>query len=156
MEYELQAGDAIAATLCFRSSFGSFATATSADGIWTFKRVGFTQTRATIRKSESETDLAVFKNNTWRGGGTLEFPDGRKYLANTNFWATQYAFETEMGEPLITYRKIGGMFHMSAITEIHPLARTLPEMPWMVMLGWYLAVMMHMDGASAAAVIAAT
>src|SRR5512146_2113843 len=85
MEYELHAGDEVAATLHFRSSFGSFATATSADGSWTFKRVGFWQTQVTIRASGAATNLAIFKNNTWSGGGTLELPDGRKYPANTNF-----------------------------------------------------------------------
>ena len=151
MDYELRAGDTVAATLRFRSSFGSFATATSADGSWTFKRVGFWQTKATIRASEADVDLAVFKNNTWSGGGTLELPDGRKYPANTNFWATQYEFTTEMGEAIISYRKIGGMLHMSAVTEIHPLAKDILEMPWMVLLGWYLTVMMHMDSAAVAA-----
>jgi hypothetical protein len=153
MEYELRAGDLAAATLRFRSSFGSFAAAASADGSWTFKRVGFWQTRATVRASGAgaEADLAVFKNNTWSDGGTLELPDGRQYLANTNFWATHYEFKTESGEPLISYKKIGGMLHMSAGVEIHPLAKDIAEMPWMVLLGWYLAVMMHMDHAAAAA-----
>jgi len=151
MDYELRAEDTVAATLHFRSSFGSFATATSADGSWTFKRVGFWQTKVTIRASEANADLAVFKNNTWSGGGTLELSDGRKYPANTNFWATQYEFKTEMGEAIISYRKIGGMLHMSAVTEIHPLAKDVSEMPWMVLLGWYLTVIMHMDSAAVAA-----
>lgn len=148
MEYELRAGDTLAATLRFRSSFGSFATATSADGIWTFKRVGFFQTKATIRADESETDLAVFINNTWSGGGTLEFPDGRKYPVSTNFWATQLDFKTELGQLLISYKSIGGFLHLSSATEIHPLAKNIPEMPWMVLFGWYLTVMMYMDNAT--------
>ena len=102
MEYELRAGEMIAATLRFRSSFGSFATAASADGSWTFKRVGFWQTRVTVRANGAEADLAAFKNNTWSGGGTLELPDGRKYLANTNFRATQYEFKTEAGQKRTT------------------------------------------------------
>lgn len=154
MEYELRAGNAVAATLRFRSSFGSFATATSADGTWTFKRVGFSQTKATIRASEAETDLAVFKNNTWSGGGTLELPDGRKYPANTNFWATQFEFTTEMGDTLIRYKNIGGFLHMSSETEILPIARNIPELPWMVMLGWYLTVMMLMDNTAMTSIIA--
>jgi hypothetical protein len=153
MEYELRAEDVVAATLRFRSSFGSFATAESADGSWTFKRVGFWQTKVTVRASGVDADLAVFKNNTWSGGGTLELPDGRKYPASTNFWATQFEFKTEAGEALISYRSIGGMLHMSSAVEIHPLAKDLAELPWMVPLGWYLTVMMHMDSA---AVVAAT
>lgn len=149
MEYELRAGDTVIANLGFRSSFGSFATAASAEGTWTFKRVGFFQTKVTIRANGSENDLAVFQNNTWSGGGTLEFPDGRKYPANTNFWETQFDFSTGMGDKLISYKNIGGLLHMSAVTEIHPIAKNIPEMPWMVLFGWYLIVMMNMDSSTA-------
>jgi hypothetical protein len=152
MEYELRAGDAVAATLHFRSSLGSFATGTSADGSWTFKRVGFWETQVTVRASGEEIDLAVFKNNTWSGGGTLEMPDGRQYSANTNFWASQYEFKTETDEALISYRKIGGILHMSAAVEICPAAKDIAEMPWMVLLGWYLTVMMQRDSATVAAI----
>lgn len=153
MEYELRSGDAVAAALNFRSAWGSLATATSGDGTWTFKRVGFWQTRVTVRAENSDRDLAVFRNATWSGGGTLELPDGRKFLANTNFWSTRYEFKTEAGEPLISFVKIGGLLHMSAEVEIHPAAFQIPETTWMVMLGWYLAVMMFMDSAAATAAV---
>ena len=155
MEYELQDGDSVVAALRFRSSFGSFATAETAEGSWTFKRVGFWQTRVTIRASGTETDLAAFHTRTWSGGGTLEFPDGRKYPVNSNFWETEYEFKTETGEPLITFRRIGGVFHLSSTMEIHPAATRIAELPWMVPLGWYLAVMMNSDNVAAAAAIVA-
>ena len=85
-EYELRADRELVATLKYRSAWGSFAIAESADGCWTFKRVGFWQTKATIRASGSDTDVAVFNNNTWANGGTLELTDGRKYPATSNFW----------------------------------------------------------------------
>ncbi len=156
MEYQLLADDALAATLDFRSAWGSFASAASADGVWTFKRVGFWQTRVTVRADGGSSDLAVFRNATWSGGGTLEMADGRKYPANTNFWSTLYQFTTDAGEPVISFRKIGGMLHMSSEVEIHPIASTLSEARWMVLLGWYLTVMMYMDSASASAVVAVT
>ncbi len=149
-QYELKSGEALVATLCFRSVWGTFATAQSADGCWTFKRVGFWQTRATIRRCDSEEEIAVFRNNTWRDGGTLLFPDGRQYPANTNFWRTQYEFQTQGGEPLIHYRN-RGLFHPSADVTILPEAQELPELPWMVMLGWYLIIMMQNDSAAVAA-----
>jgi hypothetical protein len=151
-EYELRADGELAATLVFRSTFGSFATGTSADGCWTFKRLGFVATTVTIRAEGSETDLAVFRNNTWTGGGTLEFPDGRRLRANTNFWTTRYQLSTEAEAPLITFSRIGGLLHVSCAVEVHDAARAMPELPWLVMLGWYLAIMMHRD----AAVVAAT
>jgi hypothetical protein len=153
MEYELLDGDELVANLRFRSSFGSLATGESEDGCWTFKRVGFWQTRATIRKCGADQDLAVFRNNTWTNGGTLELPDGRRYAANTNFWMTSYEFSTEAGMPLVTYRRIDGVWHLSSRVEIQPGATALDELPWLVMLGWYLTVMLHMDSAS---VVAAT
>lgn len=149
-EYDLHAGNVIAATLSFQSAVGSLATATSGDGSWTFKRVGFWQTKVTIRASEAATDLAIFKNNTWSGGGALELADGRKYLANTNFWATQYEFTTETGETLFRYKKVAGVLHVSGLVEIAPRMRDIAEMPWMVLLGWYLVMMMQMDSGTAA------
>ncbi|HSB09859.1 MAG TPA: hypothetical protein VLM38_10275 [Blastocatellia bacterium] len=152
MHYELRTNNELAGTLSFRSAFGSFATGESADGCWTFKRVGFFQTRVTIRLCGSDHDLATFRNNTWSGGGTLEFPDGRKLLADTNFWQTSLQFSTESGEPLVRFNT-GGMIHLSATIDIWPVAAALAELPLIVMLGWYLVVMMHSDMAASAAII---
>jgi len=151
MQYELRADDELAATLRFRSSFGSFATGESADGCWTFKRIGFWQTRVTIRACGDDVDIATFKNNTWSGGGTLELSDARKFLATTNFWQTNLEFQEESGSTLITF-KSGGLIHPSATVHVEPNTVSLSELPWVVMLGWYLTVMMHMDSAAVAAI----
>ena len=153
MEYELRADDELIATLRFRSSFGSFATAESADGCWTFKRIGFWQTKATIRACGSDAEIGIFKNNTWSGGGTLELSDGRKLPASTNGWRTTFEFKSEAGETLVRF-KCGGIVHLSATVEIQPDAAGLPELPLIVMLGWYLTVMMYMDAASTGAIAA--
>ena len=152
MEYELKSGDSLFATLRFRSSFGTFATAETIDGCWTFKRVGFWQTRVTIHPCNSEDEIAVFKNNTWSDGGTLLFPDSRKVLANLNFWKTKLEFRTENGEPLIHYQNIG-FVRPSAKVTIYENAEAVPELSWMVPLGWYLILMMQSDSSSAAGVI---
>lgn len=152
--YELRAGEDVVATLRFRSAFGSFATAETADDCWTFKRVGFWQTRVTVRRCGASEDLAVFHNNTWSGGGTLVFPDDRRYRASTNVWQTRYEWQTEPGEPLVRF-DIGGFFHYSAQVVIQPAALRLPQLPLLITLGWYLAVMLHQDSASVAPVVAA-
>ena len=151
MEYELRCSEELVATLRFRSAFGSLATAECADGCWTFKRAGFFQTRVTIRECNSDNEIAVFRNNTWTSGGTLELPDGHRYPANTNFWLTNYAFTADTGQELVRYTKIGGFLHMSSLVEILPGATLLPELPWMTLLGWYLTIMLHQDAAAAAA-----
>lgn len=151
-QYELRSGAEVVATLRFRSSFGTFATGESLDGGWTFKRIGFWQTRATIRGFESDIDLALFKNNSWSGGGSLEFPDGRKLLATTNGWQTKLEVKTEAGETLLRFNT-RGLVHLAATVEIHPAAAEMPELPWLVMFGWYLVVMLYMDTAASVAAV---
>jgi len=154
-EFELRDGDELVATLRFRSAFGSFATAETAEGSWTFKRVGFWSTRVTICPAGSEQEIAAFRNSTWHGGGTLELADGRRYRASTNFWQSRYEFQDPAEKPLVRFQRIGGLFHLSAQVEIAQAAAELPELPWLVALGWYLAVKMHDDAGGAAAAAAA-
>ncbi len=153
MEYELRSNGEIVATLKFRSMWGTLATAESGDGCWTFKRVGFWQNKASIRSCGSEVDLAVFRNNTWDNGGTLEFQNGRRFKATTNFWSTNLTFQTEADEPLVRF-KYGGVFHRAAEVEILPRGRNVPDAPLFVLFGWYLAIMLDSDSGAAAAVIA--
>ena len=143
-EFELRAGSERVASLVFRSAWGTFATAKSGDGSWTFKRVGFWQNRASIRAPDTEIDLALFKDSTWDSGGTLEFPDGRKFKATTNFWDTELAFKTMSNEPIMQF-KYGGVFRKSATVEISPLGRRIPELPLFVLFGWYLVIMLDSD-----------
>jgi len=154
MEYELRAGDALAATLAFRSAFGSFATATSRDGTWTFKRVGFWRTRVTVRGADDAAELATFRNNTWKNGGTLTLPDGRQLRATTNFWKTNLEFLDDAGASLMRV-KSRGLVRMAADVELDPRALAVPEMRWVLLLGCYLCVMMRMDAAGDAAGAAA-
>lgn len=152
MLYELRTNGELAGVLSFRSAFGTLATGESEDGCWTFKRVGFFQTRVTIRVCGEEEDLAIFRNNTWRGGGTLEVRDGERFLADTNLWQSKLQFRNESGEPLVRF-KTGGLFHLNATVEIEPRAARLEQLPLIVMLGWYLIVMMNSDAAASAAII---
>ena len=149
-QFELQANEEVVATLRFRSLCGTLATGEGVDGCWTFKRVGFWQTSVTIRECNSDLDIATFKNNTWSGGGTLELPGGKEYRATTNFWNTRFEFQDQSGATVIEF-KTGGLLHLSATVEINPAAAALPEMPWLVMLGWYLILMMYMDASVAGA-----
>lgn len=153
-EYELRGADSLMGTLKFRSAFGSLAVAETADGCWTFKRVGFFATRVSIRACDSEIELATFKNNTWSGGGTLEFPDGRNYRASTNFWQTKLELVSQYDQVVLSYSDIGGFFRRTARVNIDPTVARLPELPLMVLLSWYLVVMMQRDSAAAASAAA--
>ena len=143
LEYELQAGDKTAATLRYPRFFDTFAIASSADGTWTFKGGDFRQPTVTIRTFGAETDLAVFKCNIWAGGGKLELPDGRKYQGQLTRRGLEYSLKSETGEMLVSYRKMIPIFEilrMSAETQIHYRAKDFVEMPWIVILGWHLVL----------------
>ena len=152
MLYELRTNGELAGMLSFRSAFGTLATGESEDGCWTFKRVGFFQTRVSIRVSGEADDLAIFRNNTWSGGGTLEVRGGKRFLADTNFWHSNLQFKTESGEALVQF-KTGGLIHLNATVEIEPRAAGLEQLPLIVMLGWYLILMMNSDSAASAVII---
>jgi hypothetical protein len=152
--YALRDGDDTVATLRFRSAWGSLATGESADGCWTFKRVGFLQTRATVRSCDGDRDIASFRNNTWSGGGTLELPGGHRLKADTNLWMTTFSFSTEAGEPLVRFSKIGGALKLSSRVELLPAGAALSAAPWLMMLGWYLTIQLHNDTAAVTAVTA--
>ena len=154
-EFELRSGDDAVATLSFRSAFGSLASARSDGGHWTFKRVGFWRSHVSVREAGSETDLAVFRNNTWTGGGTLELADGRVYRANTNFWMTSYQFTDTSDQPLVRFTRVGGMFHLSSDVQVEPAGSKLAELSWLVALGLYLIVKLRDDAGGAAAAAAA-
>ena len=150
--YQLVDGDEVCARLSFPRLFGSFAIAEAAGGTWTFKRVGFWHTRATIRKEGADTDLAVFEHNTWSGGGTLRLADGRKIQITTNFWQSRIEFQSEDGRPLFRYETEGFM-RLGATLESLPAVAALPELPWLLTFGWYLVVMIQHDAATQAVVI---
>ena len=149
--FELRAGEVAVAKLEFRSAFGSLATAWTEDGRWTFKRIGFWRSHVTVRVAGSETDLAVFRNDTWSAGGTLELADGRSYRANSNFWMTSYQFTNASDQPLIRFTRVGGTFHLHCNVLVEPAGAKLAELPWLAALGLYLIVKMRDDAGSAAA-----
>jgi len=148
--YHLSEHGALVGRLVFPRMLGTLAEAESGDGAWTFKRVGFWQQRATVRTPGSDHDLAVFQNNTWKGGGTLEFTEGMRFRATTNFWNTRFAWETEEEQALVRFHH-GGAFKLSATVEIQEAARTLPQLPLLLLFGWYLCVMLHRDAGGVAA-----
>lgn len=148
--YELLYFNSSVCTLHLESSFNSRASAVNEEGRWLFDRKGFWQRQAFVYTPEG-VELAVYNANTWRQGGTLILPNGRTWIAKSNFWATQFVISTEDEQPLISITKIGGIFHYSAFVEIHSLAKNLPELPWLVPFAWYLVLLQMRDSAAAAA-----
>jgi hypothetical protein len=155
--FELRAADQSEATLSFERA--SLARAVTATQQWTFKREGFWHPQVTIRVSGSDVNVAVFKPG-WGGGGTLELAEGRLLrFGAANFWHSQWDWLEPDGKPLVHFKSHPGLLRMEGQVDIESEAASLPELPLLVVLGWYLLILFTRDAAAAgstAAVVAAT
>ncbi|MEJ7653483.1 MAG: hypothetical protein WKH64_09180 [Chloroflexia bacterium] len=154
-EYELHAGDDVAATLHWPRSYGSLAEAAAEGGSWTFKRSGFWRVRATIRTAGSDADIAVF-DPRWTGDGALTFATGATYRwERAHFWGSRYEWRNTENEPLVRFATKAGLLRTEAAVELEPAARALPELQLLTLFGWYLLVMGIRDSSAAGAGAAA-
>ena len=151
--FELQASDEVVATLEFQRA--SLASGETADQRWTFKREGFWHPQVTVRVPDSDANVAVFKP-AWTGGGTLEIPQGRQLrFGAANFWHSQWDWSDASNQPLVHFKSHAGLFKMEGEVDIESGAVSLPELPLLVVLGWYLLILFARDSAAAAGASAA-
>jgi hypothetical protein len=156
--FELRASDDVVATLEFERS--SLASAETAGQKWTFKREGFWHPQVTIRVPGSDSNVAVFKP-AWTGGGSLELSEGRLLrFGAANFWHSQWDWSDVASQaPLLHFKSHAGLLRMEGQVDIETAAVTYPELPLLVVLGWYLLILFARDSAAAgstAAVVAVT
>ncbi|MGO4881853.1 MAG: hypothetical protein ACLP59_13650 [Bryobacteraceae bacterium] len=152
--YRLTLGEREIASLRFESSYGTRGAAECGFSQWTFKRTGFLSPKITVREPGSESDLAVFTPG-WTGRGWVVFNSGRRYrLRHTDFWGSQWVFETADGAAAVTLGAIHGFFKQGGAAMVSPSAAGLPEAPVLLLLIWYVRLLMHAD-AEAGAVVAA-
>jgi hypothetical protein len=159
--FELRAGEALLATLSFRSAFGTLAVGETAEGSWSYKRLGFLNPRLSVRDArqpeDQQIDLAVYQPRFW-GDGVLTFQYGRAFAWKpTNFWATQWSFTDQAGKlvlkfmPGAEHEKLTDLFKTQATVELHAVEGCRDLLPVLLTLGMYLILLHHDDSAAAAA-----
>jgi hypothetical protein len=152
--YQLTCNGSEVATLRFEKRSGLLATGECGNGKWTFKRTGFLSQRVSVCEAGSDTDLAIF-TRSWNGKGSLVFSSGRRYqLRPTNFWATEWAFQSEGESPVVTVSGPHGFFKQGGNTRAAPSAAGSPETPLLLLLIWYLRILMNDDAAAGTVVVA--
>ncbi len=142
--YVLHASSHRMATLTFRSPSGSFAVGHSADGSWSFERVGFQPTTLTIRAEGGRGELASFESCGWNDGGTLRLTGDRSLIVAISHRPSQIELQGADQHPLFRCR-IQGVGRSIAELEVLPALEGMREMPWLLLFAGYLAVMMHED-----------
>jgi hypothetical protein len=152
-EFELRAGDEVLGTLRFQRS--SLATGEAADQSWTFKREGFSHPRITVRVPGSDDNVATFQPG-WAGGGTLELQPGKQLrFGAANFWHSQWDWLDAQNQPLVHFKSHQGLLKVEGEVAIEPGAIKSPDMPLLVVLGWYLLVLFARDAAESLAGVSA-
>ena len=150
--YELKSESALFATLAWESAFGSLARAKTANAEWTLKRVGFFNPKATVRASEGEADLAVYHPD-WIGNGRVELPGGKAWRWKClGFWRSRYGFVDEAEQPIVEFHANTLKVPPSAEVVIAHGGLKLPELPLLVVLGWYVTILTFDDMVTIAAV----
>ena len=154
--YELRAEGEVVATLAWEKLFGSLASARTSDGLWTFKRSGFLTPMVTVREAGSDKDAAVLKV-VWGGGGELII-GGKPTFAwkRRGFWSGQWGFEWIDGGHILHFEPKFAIAKKKAELHLEPSAHSVPELPLLATLGWYLLILMAQDEGAAAAIIAAS
>ncbi len=149
-EYRLTADREAVGGLRWEKAFGSLASGEVAGGRWTFKRVGFLHPRVTVRIAGSEVDVATMEPS-WTGSGPVQFSDGRGYRwTKTSFWRSEWTMAAQDGRILIQFLPRASL-RMRAMVVVDPSARSICELPVLLLLGWYLLVLMSQDAAVAVA-----
>ena len=145
--WELRAGLDVVGTVTWQNptADGTLVIATSADGRWSFKRVGVFSPRVTVRVAGTDTDVAIVTPHL--GTSVVDFPGGRVvHFTRSGFWLNEFTFADSNGERLLAFKEAGTR------VEIATGAETRSDASLLALLGCYLLHLYARDMESAAMV----
>lgn len=134
--YEIQSMNRCIGMLRLRGLFRPSVNASTDNGQWTFEPSGHS---VVVRSEESHQELATIDMSFSDHGGILRFRDGRAFVFTADFWKGRAEFQTPSGDPVVQFR-FHGFLRPSAEIEVLKAGKQLPELSWLLMLGWSLIV----------------
>jgi hypothetical protein len=135
--YELRSSDRCLATLSIRGLFRPEAIGEAGRESWIIEPLE--PGKIVVRTRHSFKEAAVFDMSLSDHAGILRFEDGRTLMLSSNFWKGSAEFQTLSGDPLIRYR-FHGLVRPSSEMEVLSEGSRMPELSWLLMLGWFLIV----------------
>ena len=139
--YLLNAGTETVANLAWQKQEGSLALAETADGSWTFKRVGYLNPHVLIRDAQTGGRAGRFDASA-TGSGMLELPDGRHFKWSSNLWRAEWGWRTTSGEEIMRFHRSFDVIEKREgnVQIKHPdLAGA--HLPLLTILGFYLIIL---------------
>jgi hypothetical protein len=149
--FELRREGDLYATLVFRSSMGTLATAETAHGNWTFKRVGFLNPLVTAREIGSDKECALFRPRLCNGGQVTLSGGLTLGWKAMNFWQTQRGLLGPDGTRLLEFSPganpsgCSGFFKTTATVSLGRDALTLEALALLAAMGFYLLYLSNQD-----------
>jgi len=154
--YELVSGDDVLATLVFPKVFGSLADARWGSEAWTFKRQGFLHPRVTVRRPDSDVDIAMYEPN-WTGRkAILRGPGSRLTMfVAASLFGSEHLWKTPEDVALVSLVS-RGITHAGASVEVTAAGARDDQIKLLILLGWYVIRLAHEDAAASSAAVIAT
>jgi hypothetical protein len=144
MGWELHEKELVVGSVLAEGKFLSNATGKCVDGGWKFKRVGALQANISIMGMNDGMEIALFKKNAFNRNGSILVNKEKKFTINANFLMAEYNLARDK-ESILTLSDVTRFPILSSKLKIDPNAMNIPELPWLVLFSWYLAVMQHFD-----------
>jgi len=143
-EMILEAGSETLASLRWDKWYSFDAVAESADGRWRLHRRRLISVLSSCVVTEAATgaEVATFQRN-WRSTGEVRFASGSQFhWGFEGFWRRTYFWADGSGTQLMTMRSVLGFGLHRYEMSVDPAARSLAELPVLVMLGGYVMAML--------------
>jgi hypothetical protein len=139
----LEAGSEQLASLHWDKWYSFDAVAESGDGRWQVHRLRsiWAMTGVAVKEAATGAEVATFQRH-WRGTGEVRFTTGAQYgWRFEGFWRRTYSWTDASGVQLVTLRSVGfgGYRHEMSVD---PAARSLAELPVLVLLGGYVMALL--------------
>jgi len=143
-ELVLEAGSETLASLFWNKWYSFDAVAESGDGRWLMRRIRSIAVLSgcTVTEAATGAEVARYQRN-WRGTGEVAFSSGSRFAWKyEGFWRRTYYWADAAGTRLVTIRSVLGFGGTSYEMSVDPAARSLAELPVLVMLGGYVRAML--------------
>jgi hypothetical protein len=144
MGWELRDKETVIGSLAAEGNFLSNASGKCEDGAWKFKRVGALKANISILGMNGEMEIALFKKNAFNRNGSILINKEKKFTINANFLMSEYNLTREK-EPILNLSDVTRFPILSSKVKMAPNVMNIPELPWLVLFSWYLAIMQHFD-----------
>jgi len=148
--YTLTQGTAVVGKLSWQKDWGSLVLGETRTGSWSFKRVGFFNTRVSIRTAGTEQEVAAFHPHLF-GGGWAELSGNHMWrLQAKGLFKQTYEFVDHSGRVALTLKPNGD----NAEVTFADLSLDERTASLLTLLIWYVALLANED-ADTTAVLAA-